>query len=210
MSELASGFAGAWNVEEATFPKGEFAYTGTINIEQNGSTFDLDWNISAGRYVGVGLCSDSHLYVSCGEQRAGLGIAVFQILSGSDISILWCTPEMRGSLGTGEFISTFNGRIEGEHKLIQYLPDGSVHGTWTVQVKRVDRTFELVWRKGHAIHFQGLGLEMPSGLAVSWYPDVKQLAILDYILDPEDRDGLSAVWALGGFSSLGTERLKRK
>src|SRR5262245_16201075 len=210
MEKLASTFAGSWDVLEATLPDGQFAYTGTIDIKQNLSAFDLEWNITAGRYVGIGLPINSHLFVSCGEQRAGLGIALFHVRSESEVSIQWCTPEMQGVIGGGAFTSRFNGAFEGEHELAQYFPDGSLHGTWTVMIKKINSIFEIVWRKGAAIHFSGLGLAMGSGLAVSWYPDSRQLAFLDYILDPVDSDCLLATWALGGFTSLGTERLKRK
>jgi hypothetical protein len=210
MENLASPFAGAWDVADSTLPDGRFAYTGIINIKRNGSAFDLDWDITAGRYVGIGLPANSHLYVSCGEQRAGLGIALFHVRSGNEVSIRWSTPELQGAIGDGAFTSQFNGAFEGEHELAQYFPDGTLHGSWTIRIEKTGSIFEIIWLKGENIHFSGLGLETADGLAVSWYPDIRQLALLDYILDPEDRDCLSSTWALGGFTSLGTEKLKRK
>jgi hypothetical protein len=210
MEKLASTFAGTWEVLEATLPDGQFAYTGLINVKRNHSTFDLDWDITAGRYVGIGLPANSHLYVSCGEQRAGLGIALFQVRSDTEVSIQWSTPELQGAIGGGAFTSRFDSAFEGEHELAQYFPDGTLHGSWTVRIEKTGSIFEIIWRKGEAIHFSGLGFETADGLAVSWYPDIRQLALLDYILDPEDSDCLSGTWALGGFTSLGTEKLRRK
>jgi hypothetical protein len=210
MEQLSIGFAGEWDVLEATLPNGQFAYTGTIEIKQNRSCFDLDWDITAGRYVGIGLSINSHLFVSCGEQRAGLGIALFQVQSESEVSIQWCIPELQGTIGGGAFISRFNGTFEGEHELAQKLPDGSHHGTWTIVIQKTGSILEIVWRRGEAIHFRGLGVETASGLAVSWYPNIRQLALLDYVFDPENSDYLLATWALGGFTTLGTERLQRK
>ena len=210
MENSANEFAGSWEVLEATLPNGQFAYTGTIDIKENRSVFKLDWEITAGRYVGIGLPIKSHLFVSCGEQRAGLGVALFHVRPNSDVAIQWCTPEMQGGIGGGAFTSRFNRDFEGEHELAQYFPDGSLHGTWTVVIKKTGSIFEILWRKGEAIHFRGLGLQMASGLAVSWYPDTRQLALLDYVFDPLDSDCLLATWALGGFTSLGTEKLKRK
>jgi hypothetical protein len=209
MEKLTSKFAGVWKILEATYPNGQSAYTGTIEIKRNRSTFDLDWDITAGRYVGIGLPINSHLFVSCGEHRAGLGISLYQIQSESEVAIQWSTPEMQGAIGGGAFTSRFNGVFEGEHELAQYLPDGSLHGIWAVAIQKTGSIFEIVWRRGEAIHFRGLGLEMASGLAVSWYPDTRQLAFLDYVLDSANSDTLLATWALGGFTSLGTERLKR-
>jgi hypothetical protein len=209
MEKLASTFVGTWDVLESTLPDGQVAYTGIISVKRNHSAFDLDWDITAGRYVGIGLPANSHLYVSCGEQRAGLGIALFHLWSDTEVSIQWSTPELQGAIGGGAFTSRVNGAFEGEHELAQYFPDGSLHGSWTVRIEKTGSIFEIVWRKGEVIHFSGLGLEMADGLAVSWYPDIRQLALLDYILDPQDHDCLSGTWALGGFTSLGTEKLRR-
>jgi hypothetical protein len=208
MEKSVNSFAGVWDVVESTLPDGQIAYTGTIEIKQNGSVFDLDWDLTAGRYVGIGLQLGSHLYVGCGEQRAGLGIAIFQARSGNQVSIQWSTPELQGAVGGGAFISQLNGGIEGRHELAQHLPDGSLSGMWTVEIQKTDSIYQIVWRKGESIHFRGLGIEMANGLAVGWYPDTRQLAVLDYILDTED--SLSSIWALGGYTSLGTEKLKRK
>jgi uncharacterized protein len=207
---LAAGFAGSWDVLEAILPNGQFGYTGLIDIKRNGSVYNLDWDITAGRYVGIGISANSHLYVSCGEQRAGLGVGVFQLGAGCEVSIQWSTPELQGAIGSGMFTSTFNGTFEGEHELDQRFPDGSLYGTWTVDIQKTESIFEIAWRKGDEVHFRGLGLEMENGLAVSWYPDTRQLAFLDYTLDPDDAECLLATWALGGFTSLGSEKLKRK
>jgi hypothetical protein len=210
MEKSATTFAGAWDVVEAILPNGQFAYTGIISVKRNHSAFALDWDITAGRYVGIGLPANSHLYVSCGEQQAGLGIALFQVRPDAEVSIQWSAPELQGAIGSGAFTSRFDGAFEGEHELAQCFPDGTLHGSWTVRIEKTGSIFEIIWRKGEAIHFRGLGLETGDGLAVGWYPDIRQLALLDYILDPEDSDSLSGIWALGGFASLGTEKLKRK
>jgi uncharacterized protein len=206
----AAAFAGSWEVSEAILPNGQFGYTGLINIKRNGYVFDLDWEISAGRYVGIGIPASSHLYVSCGEQRAGLGIGIFERGAGREVSIRWSNPELQGAIGSGMFTSAFNGTFEGEHELVQRFPDGSLYGTWTIEIQRTDSIFEIAWRKGGALHFRGVGLEMENGLAVGWYPDTRELAFLDYTFDPGDAESLLATWALGGFTSLGSEKLKRK
>jgi len=210
MENLATNFAGIWDVLEATLPNGQFAYSGAITISRIRSVFDLGWDITAGRYVGIGLLGNSHLYVSCGEQRAGLGCALFRVQSNDEVAVQWSKPELQGAIGGGAFTSQFNGSFEGSHELAQYLPDGSLHGTWTIEIQKTGSVFEIVWRKGETNHFSGLGIEMSNGLAVSWYPDTRQLALLDYIIDPDDSDCLSATWALGGFTTLGAEKLKRK
>src|SRR3712207_5765916 len=101
----ASPFEGSWDVSHATLPNGAFAYTGRITIERSAATFTLDWDISAGHYVGIGIQLDDRLFVSCGEQYAGLGIALYARGPGSTPAIQWTTPELSGALGTGRFIT---------------------------------------------------------------------------------------------------------
>src|SRR5205823_4645381 len=98
-----SPFEGTWDVTHATLPNGEFAYSGRISVQQNAATFQLTWDITAGRYVGVGLVHDDHLFVSCGEQFAGLGIALYTHHPESTPTIQWSTAELAGSVGTGMF-----------------------------------------------------------------------------------------------------------
>lgn len=200
----AAQFAGLWDVAHATLPNGEFAYSGRIAIAQRGAAFDLEWAISAGRYVGVGLEHNAHLYVSCGEQRAGLGLALFT-RSNAGITVRWATPEP-GGVGAGT-LAMHSNAFEGEHQLALHLPDGRPYGEWTLAVRQTDAIYELEWRKGAAVHFRGLGLEAPDGLVAGWYPDIAQLACLDY--HAVDAHHLHAHWVLGGFTTLGDETLTR-
>jgi hypothetical protein len=204
-----SPFEGTWTVTEATLPNGDFAYTGTIAIQRIATTFNLDWDISAGRYVGLGLALADHLFVSCGEQVAGLGLALYQLQPEANVSIRWCMAGMSGSVGSGAFTTPWSGSFEGSHQIVQYLPDGRLYGEWSLSIQKTDQIYELTWRKGDVIHFTGLGLATPHGLAATWYPDLKQLALLDYLPDPDDPRRLTAVWALGDYTALGTETLTR-
>lgn len=202
-------FAGQWEVIEATLPNGSFAYTGTLTVQRQGALFGLEWNISAGRYVGLGLTLGEHLLVSCGEQVAGLGLALLQPEADGQISIQWCAGGVADTAGHGTFVNSWTGTFEGEHEVVQYLPDGRLYGEWLLSIRRVGQIYELAWRKGEAVHWQGLGLDTPGGLAAAWYPDPRQLALLDYKLDLLDPECLTAVWTLGGFTGLGTETLRR-
>jgi hypothetical protein len=208
--ELTNIFTGSWDVQEATLPNAQSGYTGTITIRPNHHVFDLIWAITAGQYVGIGLSTGPHLLVSCGEQRAGLGIALYKTRYGSSVSVSWSSPELQGELGSGEFTSPFHGSFESEHQLIQFLPDGSLHGQWTLNIQKTGDVFAITWRKGETVHFTGLGLEIDDGIAVGWYPDISQLAFLDYTVDPTGLDRLMATWGLGGITSLGTQVLVRK
>jgi hypothetical protein len=205
----SSPFQGTWDVTHATLPDGTFAYTGRINIQQNAANFHLAWEISAGRYVGIGLLHGDHLLVSCGEQFAGLGVALYTTHAETPPTIQWSTAELAGAMGAGMFTNTWFGTFEGEHQLIQSLPYGAVYGEWTVAIHKVDAIYQLTWRKGDQIHFHGIGLETAHGLAVGWYPDIAQLAFLDYHPDPQLPHQLHAIWALGNATTVGTETLTR-
>ena len=207
---LSAPFEGVWNVTEATLPDGRFGYTGVIAIQRLANTFTLDWDISAGRYVGLGLLSDEHLFVSCGEQFAGLGIALYHLQPDGQVSIQWCNAETAGSIGNGRFSSPWPGSFEGSHEIVQYLLDGRPYGQWTLSIQKTGQIYELAWQKGETIHLRGIGLDTPHGLAAAWYPDLNQLAFLDYFVDPTNPQRLKALWALGGYTGLGTETLTRQ
>ena len=170
----------------------------------------MTWAITAGRYVGIGLSTGAHLLVSCGEQRAGLGIALYQAQADHSVSVQWSTPELQGARGIGELTPPSHGSFEGEHRLTQHFPDGSLHGQWTLDIRKAGQVLGITWRKGEEVHFTGIGLEIDGGIAVGWYPDIAQLAFLDYTVDPANPSRLLAAWALGGITSLGTEILTRK
>jgi len=204
-----SSFEGTWVVTHATLPNGTFAYTGRIHILQTAATFQLTWDITAGRYVGIGFAQDEHLFVSCGEQLAGLGIALFVCNPQSAPSIWWSNPELSGSVGTGKFTTPWSGTFEGEHQLLQYLPDGQLYAEWSVTIDQVDGVYSLSWRKGTTIHFKGRGFATSQGLVVGWYPDSAQFAFLNYWTDPHDSQQLHATWLLGDDTRLGSETLTR-
>jgi hypothetical protein len=207
--DIPSPFEGTWTVAEATLPNGDFAYTGTVTIQRTVTIFMLDWDITAGKYAGLGLPLAGHLFVSCGEQLAGLGLALYQLQREANVSIQWCTVGMSGAVGSGVFTTPWPGTFEGSHQIVQYLPNGQLYGEWSLSIQKTDQIYELTWRKGDVIHFTGLGLDTPNGLAAACYPDVKQLALLDYLPDPHDPRHLTAVWTLGGYTALGTETLTR-
>jgi hypothetical protein len=210
MQPAQFSFEGTWTVVSSTLPDGQDAYTGLIEIRRERDTFSLEWDISAGNYVGMGLVSAGHLYVSCGEQRAGLGIALVHNTHGRLAAVQWSTAEMQGGAGDGELISGNAGAYEGEHALRLRLPGGSTYGEWVLKLRRTGSLFEAVWLKRDVVHFAGLALEMPSGLALGWYPDPSQLAFMDYRFAASDPDRMTAQWALGGYTSLGTETLQRE
>ena len=204
-----SAFEGDWNVVDATLPDGSFAYTGQIAVRRKAATYQLDWQISAGRYVGIGLQLERHLFVACGEQPAGLGIALCTRQVGTTAAVQWSAFELDGAVGSGSISTSLQDDFAGEHQFMLELSDGRLYGAWTLAIRRQGPLYRLAWQKSGALHFEGLALPTPHGLALSWYPDIAQLAFLDYHATPEQPNQLNAVWALGDQAALGTERLER-
>jgi hypothetical protein len=154
------------------------------------------------------LLLGERLVVSCGPQRAGLGLILFEV-HGDAVTAEWTVPELRGAIGGGIWVSPWEGSFEGNHRLVQQLPDGTPHGDWMLDVRRSGEVFEVEWRVGDAVHFRGLGFEVDGALAVGFYPDLGQLAVLDYAPEAGNPDLIEGRWALGGFATLATERLRR-
>lgn len=198
----------------ATLPDGRFAYDGSISIARQNDAYALNWDISAGLYVGVGLrVSDGkteHLIVACGEHFAGLGVGVFQTDDAhGGYNLRWTSAELAGAVGGGRLVPGDDARaFDGVYQLIQRLPGGKLYGEWALVAQRDNAVFDVSWHRSRAQHWRGLGLPLANGLAVAWYPDVAQLAFLDYSIGPSRE--LIATWALGGFNTLGTERLVRE
>ncbi len=209
IEQSSASLAGRWQVIHATLPNGTVAYTGTITFQQIGATYKLDWDITAGRYLGVGLMHAAHLYVSCGEQAHGLGIALYTPGPDQIVGVRWTAPDLDGEVGTGAFTSAWTGRWEGTHRVTHRARDSGLHGAWTLHARRTEHVYELTWEAGGGTTRTGLGIAMPGGLAAGWYPDVRQLALMDYVLDPHDDQQLDATWALGGYSALGSEVPRR-
>jgi hypothetical protein len=202
-------FEGDWVVVNATLPDGSFGYSGRIAVRRVAATYQLEWQISAGRYVGIGLPLGAHLLVACGEQPAGLGLALCTLRAGAAPTLEWSTFELAGAVGTGRLTSPWAGSFIGEHQIALDLPDGRLYGEWRLAIRRQGALYRLAWRKNDVTHFEGLALETAHGLALAWYPDIAQLALLDYHADAQRNHRLSAVWALGDYTALGTEVLVR-
>lgn len=213
-SPIAEPFEGVWKVANATLPNGRFAYDGSISIARQKDAYTLQWDISAGRYVGVGLrISDEtsdHLLVACGEHYAGLGVGMFMPDEAhGGFNLRWTSAELAGAVGTGRLVPFEDTKgFDGLYQLIQRLPGGMLHGEFLLAMERDNAVYEASWHRGRAMHWRGLGLRLAGGFGVSWYPDPAQLAFLDYSLGPSRE--LIATWALGGFNTLGSERLVRE
>ena len=201
-------FAGLWRVEHATLPNGDVAYTGTIDIQAAGDVFRLAWDISAGSYVGIGMRYRDRLYVSCGEHFENLGIALYTLDAGGSLSGRWSTAELNGAIGSATPAGPPTGKLIGTHIVQHVGPGGQPGPVFELSIAQHDQIYELSW-SSDAGQLTGLGLAIDGGVAAGWYPDLSQLAFLDYWCMDGARDRLHALWALGGYTTLGTERLTR-
>ena len=84
---------GDWEVE-ATVPGGG-NYSGLVVGRAVGDTVELEWDITSGRYVGVGLEVRGAWYVACGEDWEGLGLALVRV----DGRVRWSPAPEAGEVG---------------------------------------------------------------------------------------------------------------
>jgi hypothetical protein len=157
----------------------------------------------------MGLFAQQHLIVSCGEQFAGLGLALYTRQPDGQIAIRWCSGEAPAVLGTGSFANPVHASFEGTHSVVYTFADGSLYGAWECTIRAIGALYTVEWRRNGNCHWRGIGLPLEDGLAVAWCPDKQQLAFLKYTCDSAQPDLLRCIWALGDFEALGDEVLIR-
>lgn len=186
---------GDWEVE-ATVPGGG-AYTGRVTARLAGDTVEMEWDITAGRYVGLGLARAGAWYVACGEDWAGLGLA----LLGADGTARWAPGPGRGEVGITTLIPAGTGRWEAGPATAADFPFAAV------SLGRGGYLLEAELTGGPA--GRGLALPFPGGHALAWYPRLDQTVILRYAAGREPGT-LEAVWGLGGHRGLAAETLRSR
>ena len=186
---------GDWEVE-ATVPGGG-TYTGRVIARLAGDAVELEWDITAGRYVGLGLAAAGAWYVACGEDWAGLGLA----LLGAGGTARWAPAPGRGEIGVTTLVPAGAGRWEAGPTTAAAVPFAAV------SLGRGGYLLEAELTGGPA--GRGLALPFPGGHAVAWYPRFDQTVILRYAAGREPGT-LEAVWGLGGHRGLAAETLRSR
>lgn len=183
---------GEWEVE-ATVPGGG-AYFGRVTGRAVGGTVELEWDTTAGRYVGVGLEAAGAWYVACGEDWEGLGLALVRV----DGSVRWCPASGPGEVGTTALAPLGVRHWQAGPDTAPGFPFDSVSLGGTRYLR------EASLRGGPAE--RGLALPFPGGHAVAWHPRFDQTAILRYAAGRVPGT-LEAAWGLGGHTDLAAETL---
>lgn len=184
---------GEWEVE-ATVPGGG-NYSGRVIGRPAGDTVELEWDISSGRYVGVGLEVQGAWYVACGENWEGLGLALIRV----DGGVRWSPAPEAGEVGATSLVPSGARHWEAGPKTAPGFPFGAVSLAGTRYLR------EAALRGGPVE--RGLALPFPGGHALAWYPRFDQTVILRYAPGREEGT-LEAVWGLGGHRSLAAETLR--
>ena len=184
---------GDWEVE-ATVPGGG-SYTGRVTARPVGAVVEVEWDTTAGRYLGLGLPVAGAWFVACGVDREGLGLALVR----ADGTARWVPTADRGEVGETQLAPTGVRRWEAGATTAPGFPFD------TVALAGTRYLLEAQMSGGPA--GRGLALPFPGGQAVAWYPHFGQLAILRYGAGREPGT-LEAVWGLGGHRSLAAETLR--
>lgn len=184
---------GDWEVE-ATVPGGG-AYSGRVTARRAGATVELEWDITAGRYVGVGLEEGGHWYVACGADWEGLGLA----LLGEDGQVRWTPAPGRGTVGTTGLHREGAAAWKAGPATSAGLPFTGVSLVGRGELVEAVLTGGPIGR--------GLALPYGGGHALAWYPRFDQTVILRYT-EGREPGTLEAVWGLGGHPGLAAETLR--
>jgi hypothetical protein len=188
---------GNWLVE-ATVPGGG-RYAGTIGVRPVGETVELSWDTTAGRYFGIGLEEGGAWYVACGEDAAGLGLA----LVSREGKLRWSPAPNRGTVGSAVLSPAFARRGS---PVWEADPDSPAGSPFTALVLEGGGEVREAGLRGGPVA-RGLALPTAAGWAIAWYPRFDQTVILRYL--PGRRRGTwEAVWALGGRLELAGELLR--
>lgn len=193
MSGRGVSLVGDWEVE-ATVPGGG-CYTGRVAARPVGAVVEVEWDITAGRYVGLGLAVGEAWYVACGEDWQGLGLALLRV----DGRVRWSPAPERG-LATATTLTP----VGAEHwKAGPATAPGFPFASIVLGGSPYLRQAEL---QGGPVA-RGLALPFPGGHALAWYPRFDQTVILRYA-PGRDPGTLEAVWGLGGYEALAAETLR--
>lgn len=187
--------AGDW-VVEATVPGGG-AYTGTVSVREVGATIEVIWDITAGRYAGLGLAAGDGWYVACGLDFAGLGLALLD----RDGRLRWTPAPARGTVASTVLTAEpgLPPRWSAGPVPAPGLPFSGLALGDRGEVARAELTGGSVSRAP--------ALATASGWAVAWYADFEQTALLRYGPGPETGTW-AALWALGSHPEPATELLR--
>jgi hypothetical protein len=184
---------GEWEVD-ATVPGGG-NYTGRVVVRPVGDTVTLEWDTTAGRYVGLGLAVEGAWYVASGEDWAGLGLALIRV----DGRTQWSPAPALGDVSATALVPRGARHWEAGADTAPEFPFDFV----SLNGSRYLREAEL--RGGPAA--RGLALPFPGGYALAWHPRFGQTAILRYNAGREPGT-LEAAWGLGGHRGLAAETLR--
>ncbi|MBN2113281.1 MAG: hypothetical protein JW785_04045 [Acidimicrobiia bacterium] len=193
MSEGGFSLVGEWEVE-ATVPGGG-SYSGLVTARPVGAAVELEWDITAGRYVGLGLGAAGVWFVACGEDWEGLGLALVRV----DGSVRWCPARQRGEVAATILEPSGARHWKAGPGTAPDFPFASI----ALNGARYLCEAEL---QGGPVA-RGLALPFPGGHALAWHPRFDQTVILRYAPGREPGT-LEAVWGLGGNKQLAAETLR--
>ncbi len=211
----SNSFEGYWKVASATLPNGKHAYSGKVAVQKIKDTPLMVWETTAGDYVGIGMHAGDKLYVAVGEHYAGLGIAIAKPGDDGAYTLSWSSCELDGALGSGRMVRLSETDpvkpFAGHYHMLLRLPNRRLLAEWYVLVDLHGAVYQMAFvqqrMESKLAHTAGMALPCDGGFALSWYPDLSQLAFMAY--ERSGADELNATWALGGQDALGTERLTR-
>lgn len=203
---------GEWQITEAKNIQGQ-SYFGTVTVKPLGvSAYLVDWQTTAGNYIGFGLMQGKQLCVGWGTPQVPFGTVIYKIESDKLIGA-WTATGQDGKVGV-EVASRVRAGIdseryiEGKYDILGENPTTQTgyEGTITVTRNSDAEMYDVAWQIG-TIRYNGVGLRQGNYLYVGWGYN-EAFGVIVY--DTSEGKFAKGVWALPKTATTGIENIRKK
>ncbi|MGZ5004061.1 MAG: hypothetical protein ACXWG7_00900 [Chthoniobacterales bacterium] len=194
-------FSGTWKITDAQTLAGK-SYTGTVRIASIGAVYELQWNTTAGKYLGLGLADGNKLCTGWGGKN--FGVVLYKINGNGTLSGRWTIPSANEAEGTEEASGGIPNELAGEYTIKGTNPGGKGSYTGKLRIRKTGATYQLRWTLPGGQSYSGVGLRVGDSLHVGWSTGKEPYAVISYTFDDGTAEG---IWTVGGSEKTAKESL---
>lgn len=181
------------------------SYTGKVNIEKTGNTYDLLWETSVGNSKGIGLLYDNDLYVGFGSDQFGYGVVVYDIKSDGTLDGKWAGNNMGGTIGSEKITSSTAKDLDGTYTIQGTYPNSKSY-TGSISIKKTGTTYQCEWSVG-TVTYKGVGLVENNRFVVGYGVTGNTYGIVKYTLSKNKANG---IWTFANAANTGVENIEKQ
>jgi hypothetical protein len=196
-------FAGTWNITDAKTLDGK-PYTGTVRITKSGPAYKLQWNTTAGKYLGIGLAEGNALCTGWGGKN--FGVVLYKINADGTLDGWWTVPGVTEAEGLEKLTGGAPGVLEGEYDLRGTNPGNKGGYKGKLNIRKTGETYQLDWTIPGTPAYRGVGIRVGDYLHVGW-GGKEVYAVISYTFDGNKAEGL---WTVGGSQRIAVENLAKE